>query len=93
MYDEMKPCSETDFPRSLPSNIPFFGLQFLPPSYAVLRKHQTSTVEPESAYFKPVNVVHLFYYPMLARCPECQSLDVKWDGWMGTGLHKVHGVK
>jgi len=82
-----------DFLRSLPSNIPFFGPQFLPPLYAVLGKCQTSTVKPESAYLKPVNVVHPFYYPMLAKCPECQSLDVKWDGWMGTGSCKVHGVK
>ena len=91
MYDETKPCSKTDFLRSLPFNIPFFGPQFLPPLYAVLGKRQTSTVKPELAYLKPVNVVHPFYYPMLAKCPESQSLDVKWDGWMGTGSCKVHG--
>jgi hypothetical protein len=93
MYDETKPCSKMDFLRSLPFNIPFFGPQFLPPLYAVLGKCQTSTVKPELAYLKPVNVVHPFYYPMLAKCPESQSLDVKWDGWMGTGSCKVYGVK
>jgi hypothetical protein len=94
LYDETKPRSKTGLPRGLPSDVPFLGPRFLPPSYAVLQKRNwTSTVEPESAYLKPVNVIHPFYYPMLAKCPECQSLDVKWDGWTGTGSREVHGVK
>jgi hypothetical protein len=93
IYDETKPRSKTDLPRSLPSDIPFYGPRFSPPSYAVLQKRQTSTIEPESAYIKPVNVIHPFYYPALAKCPECQSLDVKWDGWTGTGSREVHGIK
>src|SRR5262245_28386318 len=93
MYDATKPHSKADLMKSLPSDIPFFGPRFLPPSYMVLQKRQTSNFGPEPAYLKPVNIVHPFYYPMLARCPNCQSLDVKWEGWTGTGSREVHGLK
>lgn len=48
-------------------------------------------IEPESAYLKPLNVVHPFYYPRLARCPQCESNSV-WEGWTTTGSRDVHGV-
>lgn len=43
-------------------------------------------------YMKPLNVVHQFFYPELAKCPRCLSTDVTWDGWTGQGSRDVHGI-
>jgi hypothetical protein len=44
-------------------------------------------------YLRPLNVVHPFYYPSLARCPQCCGTNIVWEGWTGTGARDVHGVK
>ncbi|KAL6300463.1 hypothetical protein BKA93DRAFT_819423 [Sparassis latifolia] len=66
--------------------VPLLGPQFLPPSYEQYKKcNSMPNIVPEIAYLKPVNVIHPFYFPELARCPQCNSDDVKWTGWTTTG--------
>jgi hypothetical protein len=73
--------------------IPLLGPRFVPPSYLHLQKrHVAPIIEPESAYLRPLNIVHPFYYPQIARCPNCKSKDVLWDGWTSRGSREVHGV-
>ena len=80
-------------PKPLSKDVPLLGPQFIPPSYLhIQRWHAAPVIEPESAYLKPLNVVHPFFYPRLARCPRCRSSSVLWDGWTATGSRDVHGV-
>ncbi|KAH9952444.1 hypothetical protein BC827DRAFT_1082078, partial [Russula dissimulans] len=80
-------------PKPLPREIPLLGPQFVPPSHLhAQRCHGAPDLKPQSAYLKPLNVIHPFYYPMLARCPQCKSDSVLWDGWTNTGAREVHGV-
>lgn len=77
----------------LGKNIPLLGPRFVPPTYLHLRKRQVApNIGPETAYLKPLNIIHPFYYPSLSRCPQCGSLDVLWDGWTTTGHRELHGV-
>lgn len=41
-----------------------------------------------------MHVLHPFYYPELAQCPNpsCESKDIGWRGWTATGYREVHGV-
>jgi len=81
-------------PLSLPKDIPLFGPQFLPPSYLhVQRRRPAPVIQPETAYLKPFNVIHPFYYDNLSKCPQCESTDVRWDGWTTTGHWDLHGVR
>jgi hypothetical protein len=81
-------------PKPLSKDIPLMGPRFIPPSYLHIQRRQPAApvIEPESAYLKPLNVVHPFYYPGLARCPQCKSNSVLWEGWTTTGSRDVHGV-
>ncbi|KAG2034932.1 hypothetical protein BDR03DRAFT_869007, partial [Suillus americanus] len=83
----MQPC--------LDSRIPILGPHFLPPSHLHARKCNQSepAITPEVLYLKPLRIIHPFYYPELARCPQCDCMDgVLWDGWTGTGPRDVYGV-
>ncbi|KAI0066538.1 hypothetical protein BV25DRAFT_1912599 [Artomyces pyxidatus] len=81
-------------PAPLNSRIPILGPRFVPPTYLSDRKrHSTAAVAPESSYLKPLNVVHPFYYPELAACPQCGSKNVLWDDWTATGHREVHGIR
>lgn len=78
----------------LKKEIPIFGPRFLPPTYMHIQKHSsTSTILPAPAYLKPLHIVHPFYYPDLAKCPQCASEKVSWQGWTTTGYREVHGVR
>ncbi|KAJ3817145.1 hypothetical protein F5880DRAFT_1493389 [Lentinula raphanica] len=51
-----------------------------------------ASVTPEQLYLKPVNVVHPFYYPTFKKCPRCDSENIKWEGWTGSGSREIHGI-
>ncbi|KAG2085532.1 hypothetical protein BD769DRAFT_1397235 [Suillus cothurnatus] len=79
----------------LDSRIPILGPHFLPPSYLHVQKRNQSepAINPEVLYLKPLRIIHPFYHPELARCPQCDCADsVSWDGWTGTGPWDVHGL-
>jgi hypothetical protein len=77
----------------LSKDIPLLGPRFVPPSHQQLEKRQyTITVSPTTAYIKPINIVHPFYYPTLTNCPKCKSTNTLWEGWTGTGAREVHGL-
>lgn len=81
-------------PPRLGNEIPLLGPRFLPPSYLHVRKRPGNPlIEPEVMYIRALNVVHPFYYPSLARCPQCYGTNIVWEGWTGTGARDVHGVK
>lgn len=82
-------------PAKLNPEAPLLGPRFIPPEYLHLQKRPGTSFDlsPETQYLKPVNIVHPFYYPGLACCPQCQSrTDVNWDGWTGTGARELHGI-
>lgn len=82
-------------PLPLRPEVPFLGPRFFPPSYISLQKRSpTPTIEPESAYLKPLTIIHPFYYPELAKCPQCEAGPEKlsWQGWTTGGYREVHGV-
>ncbi|KAF9239576.1 hypothetical protein BU15DRAFT_15861, partial [Melanogaster broomeanus] len=81
-------------PKKLPYDVPLLGPHFMPPTQLHASKRPgTSTVSPEIQYLKPLNVVHPFYYPELAQCPQCRSCDkINWEGWTGTGAREIHGL-
>ena len=80
-------------PPSLPKGIPILGPRFLPPLYLHIRKRQTvPIIRPETAYQKPLNIIHPFYYENFGLCPQCGSTETRWDGWTTTGHREIHGV-
>ncbi|KAG1774617.1 hypothetical protein EV702DRAFT_1047571 [Suillus placidus] len=79
----------------LDSKVPILGPRFLPPSYLHARKRNQSepAINPETLYLKALCAIHPFYYPELAKCPQCNGTDnIQWDGWTGTGPRDVHGL-
>jgi hypothetical protein len=65
----------------------------LSPRFLHLQKCSlSSTIELQSAYLKPLTIVHLFYFPELAKCPQCDTKNVGWNSWTMTGPRNVHGV-
>jgi hypothetical protein len=77
----------------LPDDIPLLGPRFLPPTYLHVKKRvQHAAIKPETAYLKPLNIVHPFYYPDLSKCPKCDSVDVLWDSWTSNGHRDLHGI-
>ncbi|OBZ69969.1 hypothetical protein A0H81_10476 [Grifola frondosa] len=81
-------------PLTLKKEVPFFGPQFLPPLYLHCRKRDSvPIIEPTTAYLKPLNVIHPFYYDNLKHCPQCSSEEVSWDSWTTTGHRELHGVR
>ncbi|KAJ6484175.1 hypothetical protein C8R45DRAFT_931628 [Mycena sanguinolenta] len=79
-------------PKTLHPSTPIYGPKFVPPSLTDVR-HRAGKIQPQAAYLRPINIIHPFYYPMLAKCPYCGSQDVSWDSWNGTGSREVHGLK
>ncbi|KAJ3835476.1 hypothetical protein F5878DRAFT_509789, partial [Lentinula raphanica] len=75
-------------------SVPIWGPRFLPPSLNNIMKRDPSgaSVTPEQLYLKPVNVVHPFYYPTFKKCPRCDSENIKWEGWTGSGSREIHGI-
>ncbi|KAG2039032.1 hypothetical protein BDR03DRAFT_981073 [Suillus americanus] len=54
-------------------------------------RHQA--IEPVTQCIKPLNIIHLFYYPQLATCPQCSSdKETTWEGWTSMGPRKLHGL-
>src|ERR1700675_474003 len=81
-------------PPSLPKDIALLGPCFLTPSYLhVKKRHPIPTIQPQTAYLKPLNVVHPFYLSGLDKCPQCESMDVLWDGWTTSGHRELHGIQ
>jgi hypothetical protein len=80
-------------PTTLRKDIPLLGPRFVPPSYFHIQKRQTAaSITPTCMHLKPINIIHPFYYPQLAKCPNCLRKDVLWEGWTSTGPRDVHGV-
>jgi hypothetical protein len=80
--------------NEMPKDVPILGPRFVPPSYLHVEKRQTCpTIEPKTSYLKPLVVVHPFYHPELARCPQCDSMNIKWDSWTVHGHREVHGIR
>ena len=94
VWDKTRPCKKGDVAAKLSSDVPLLGPRFIPPTYLHIQKRSGSyDVGPEVQYLKPVNIIHPFYYPELACCPQCQSsTDVTWEGWTGTGARELHGI-
>lgn len=70
---------------SIKKDIPIFGLCFTPPSYLHAQKQDvTPIIEPEISYCIPLMIIHPFYYPQLAGCPQCRSTEMLWDRWTVT---------
>lgn len=80
--------------NELKRDIPLFGPRFIPPTYRdAQRRELLPNIEPSIMYLRPLNVVHPFYYPELASCPQCGSSSIGWEGWTGHGHCEVHGVR
>ncbi|TFY83333.1 hypothetical protein EWM64_g678 [Hericium alpestre] len=78
---------------SLPSDIPLYGPQFLPPTYRDLTMHHNAPkIQAGLTYLKPIFTCHPFYFPELAICPGCDSTNITWEGWNTKGHRKIHGV-
>jgi hypothetical protein len=78
----------------LPQDVPLLGPRFIPPTYLHLKKRQGNIVaQPETAYLKPLNIIHPFYYDSISKCPQCDSLEIYWDGWTTTGHRELHGIQ
>ncbi|KAL6306292.1 hypothetical protein BKA93DRAFT_729533, partial [Sparassis latifolia] len=85
--------SKTATNLSLRHEIPLYGPHFTPPSYSDLFiRDATPAIVPGSAYLKPLTVIHPFYFSELAKCPQCDSEDIQWNGWTPTGHREVHGL-
>jgi hypothetical protein len=82
-------------PPTLAKDVPLLGPHFIPPTYLHLQKRSGAPViEPDTVYLRPMNIIHPVYYPVLedCTCPVCDSKNVRWDSWNGTGSREVHGV-
>lgn len=81
-------------PLLLEKEVLLLGPRFEPPSYVHLRKRNaTPGITPKITYLRPLNIVHPFYYPSLAKCPQCDSVDISWQGWTAAGHRDVHGLR
>ncbi|KAI0667041.1 hypothetical protein C8Q78DRAFT_1072082 [Trametes maxima] len=74
---------------------PLLGPRFMPPSYLhALQRNTKSEIHPETAYLKPLTIIHPLYFEDLARCPRCGATGstVSWAGWTTSGPREVHGL-
>ena len=79
--------------RVLAPEIPIYGPRFEPPTYMALRKRDVAVdIKPDTSYVRPLTIIHPFYFPELAKCPQCHSENVKWEGWNSYGYRDVHGL-
>lgn len=80
-------------PTSLSTALPLYGPHFEPPTYLDhTKRSRTAEIKPDVMYLKALTVIHPLYYPQLAKCPQCNSTEVKWHSWVATGYRNVHGV-
>lgn len=94
VWDKVRPRKKGGQPTMLSLDVPLLGPRFIPPSYLHhCKRPGMIDIKPEVQYLRPVNIIHPFYYPELACCPQCQSrTDVHWEGWTATGARELHGV-
>lgn len=79
--------------QKIAAAVPILGPRFIGPTYLqILSRQPASQIKPDTLYLKPLNIVHPFYYPHLAKCPVCLGSSVNWEGWTGTGAREVHGI-
>lgn len=84
---------EKTTPPQLPIGVPIYGPRFVPPSYLSIQKRKSATdIKPSASYIRPLTIVHPFYFPELGKCPQCDSVDITWEGWNPYGHRDVHGV-
>ncbi|KAJ7615765.1 hypothetical protein DFH06DRAFT_1365836 [Mycena polygramma] len=76
----------------LPKGMPILGPKFIPPGFIDSQKRGQVNIKPSSLYIRPFNIIHPFYYPDIAFCPQCSSKDITWQGWTGAGSREVHGL-
>lgn len=83
---------------TLKAEVPIYGPRFVPPTHlqTLRRKGPNAPIVPETAYLRPINIVHPFYYPQLALCPDCKTDDEKIfktnSQWTAGCPRKVHGL-
>ncbi|KAI0712733.1 hypothetical protein C8T65DRAFT_543115, partial [Cerioporus squamosus] len=78
---------------TLSPRIPLLGPHFEPPSFShIQRRSAAPEIVPDTAYLKPVTIVHPIFFPELRQCPQCRSTDITWFGWLPTGHREVHGI-
>ncbi|KAJ7157998.1 hypothetical protein C8R43DRAFT_1180381 [Mycena crocata] len=80
-------------PPPLAKGIPILGPRFIPPGFLDVSKRGGTNITPLNLYLCPLNIIHPFYYPSIACCPQCASKDIAWKGWTGEGARKVHGIR
>lgn len=72
---------------------PLYGPRFMPPTYFDYTKRSgTPEITPDVMYLKALTVIHPVYFPEIAKCPLCDSDNIKWHSWVATGYREVHGV-
>ncbi|KAG1797285.1 hypothetical protein EV424DRAFT_1333429 [Suillus variegatus] len=94
LWEKTRRRSKKGETNKLGVNVPLLGPRFIPPSYLHIEKQSGGgAVDPTIQYLKPLNIVHPFYYPQLARCPRCGSdKDTTWEGWTSKGPRELHGI-
>lgn len=94
LWEKTRRRSKKGETNKLGVNVPLLGPRFIPPSYLHIEKRSGGgAVDPTIQYLKPLNIVHPFYYPQLARCPRCGSdKDTTWEGWTSKGPRELHGI-
>ena len=95
VWEKTQLCSmEPDVAPQLSDSIPLLGPHFMPPTYLHASKWSDAMhADPVLMYLCPLNIIHPFYYPDLAKCPCCEGTNVIWEGWTGSGACEVHGLK
>ncbi|KAI0704823.1 hypothetical protein C8Q76DRAFT_568081, partial [Earliella scabrosa] len=87
--------TSTSKPRAVPPKLQILGPRFIPPTYLHVQRRATiPDIVPDTAYLKPLNVVHPFYYPDIESCPQCDATGtiLEPNGWNPKGHREVHGV-
>ncbi|KAJ7130666.1 hypothetical protein C8R46DRAFT_1236100 [Mycena filopes] len=98
LHRETRPARTTKASNTIPkaqvlkAGVPIYGPRFIPPSFIDTRL-RGGKVKAETAYLRPINIIHPVYYPALGKCPHCGSEDIDWDSWNATGSREVHGVR
>ncbi|KAG2091337.1 uncharacterized protein F5147DRAFT_748138 [Suillus discolor] len=87
LWEKTRRRSKKGETNKLGVNVPLLGPRFMPPSYLHIQKRSGGgAVDLTIQYLKPLNIVHPFYHPQLARCPRCGSdKDMTWEGWTSKG--------
>ena len=84
---------EKTAPKPLPVEVPIYGPRFVPPTYLHMKKRNSAfVIKPGTSYVRPLTIIHPYYFPNLAKCHQCGSENVKWEGWNAYGYRDVHGI-